>query len=239
MEIDDKFLKRTSWENIQGVGDLIDLQSPSFWLAVGSTAFAPIFWNIVGRFEYRTKAFSSRLGSHTACYILAAIIFLLSIERDWAFYEAIKDQVSISDVAEEYNCKIVSLSLWIAGSILVLTSFFRLGITGTYLGDYFGILMKEMVTGFPFSIASDPMYLGSVMNFLSTALWFGSPTGVVLSIWTHIVYKISVQYFEGPFTTQIYADKAIVEKHLKQMHDKKAADAKQSDKGKGKEKKKN
>jgi methylene-fatty-acyl-phospholipid synthase len=45
-----------------------------------------------------------------------------------------------------------------------------LGITGTFLGDYFGILMKEKVTGFPFNLTSDPMYNGSSLIFLGDAI---------------------------------------------------------------------
>jgi methylene-fatty-acyl-phospholipid synthase len=45
-----------------------------------------------------------------------------------------------------------------------------LGITGTFLGDYFGILMKEKVTGFPFNITNDPMYNGSSLLFLADAI---------------------------------------------------------------------
>lgn len=33
----------------------------------------------------------------------------------------------------------------------------RLGVVGTYLGDYFGILMEERVTAFPFNVMDDPM----------------------------------------------------------------------------------
>jgi methylene-fatty-acyl-phospholipid synthase len=45
-----------------------------------------------------------------------------------------------------------------------------LGIIGTFLGDYFGILMKEKVTGFPFNITNDPMYNGSSLLFLADAI---------------------------------------------------------------------
>ena len=37
-------------------------------------------------------------------------------------------------------------------------------------GDYFGILMDARVTGFPFNICSDPMYVGSTLNFVAEAL---------------------------------------------------------------------
>ena len=79
-----------------------------------------------------------------------------------------------------------------------------LGVTGTYLGDYFGILMDDMVTGFPFNISSCPMYLGSTLSFLATALWFGKPAGLLLAAEVWIMYAIALR-FEDPFTAEIYA----------------------------------
>ena len=81
-----------------------------------------------------------------------------------------------------------------AGTILVLTSFYRLGITGTYLGDYFGILMDEMVTGFPFTILANPMYVGTTMNFLAGALWLASPAGVLVTVWVYFVYMAAISF---------------------------------------------
>lgn len=78
-----------------------------------------------------------------------------------------------------------------------------LGITGTYLGDYFGILMDEIVTGFPFNVSGSPMYYGSTMSFVGTALWFGKPAGLVLSALVLVVYQIALR-FEDPFTAEIY-----------------------------------
>lgn len=66
---------------------------------------------------------------------------------------------------------IVPLLLFIPGQTFVLTSTYRLGITGTFLGDYFGILMDHRVEGFPFTVVRDPMYVGSTMCFAATALW--------------------------------------------------------------------
>lgn len=79
-----------------------------------------------------------------------------------------------------------------------------LGVTGTYLGDYFGILMDEMVTGFPFNVTDAPMYYGSFMSFLGSALWLGKPAGVALSVLVLLVYKVALT-FEDPFTSEIYA----------------------------------
>ena len=39
-----------------------------------------------------------------------------------------------------------------------------------FAGDYFGLLLKKRVTGFPFNIMNNPMYWGSTMNFLGYSL---------------------------------------------------------------------
>jgi len=63
--------------------------------------------------------------------------------------------------------------------------------------------MDEMVTGFPFNITSAPMYWGSTMNFLGTALWFSKPAGLLLTIEVFLAYWAALQ-FEDPFTAGIY-----------------------------------
>ena len=66
---------------------------------------------------------------------------------------------------------LVPVALFAAGQTFVVTSTWSLGITGTFLGDYFGILMDSRVEGFPFNVLRDPMYVGSTMCFAATALW--------------------------------------------------------------------
>ena len=61
-------------------------------------------------------------------------------------------------------------ALALVGFVLVITSFWKLGLSGTYLGDYFGILMEDKVTGFPFNVTDHPMYEGSTMLFCSEAI---------------------------------------------------------------------
>jgi methylene-fatty-acyl-phospholipid synthase len=95
-------------------------------------------------------------------------------------------------------------TLLVVGNVLVVSSTWRLGITGTFLGDYFGILMDEMVTGFPFNVTSAPMYWGSTMNFLGTALVYGKPAGLLLTAGVYLVYVVALR-FEDPFTAGIYA----------------------------------
>ncbi|MCJ1328260.1 Phosphatidyl-N-methylethanolamine N-methyltransferase [Thelotrema lepadinum] len=79
-----------------------------------------------------------------------------------------------------------------------------LGITGTYLGDYFGILMDDIVTTFPFNVTDAPMYYGSTMSFLGTAILYGKPAGILLTAEILVVYLVALS-FEDPFTAGIYA----------------------------------
>ena len=81
---------------------------------------------------------------------------------------------------------------------------YALGITGTYLGDYFGILMDAPVTSFPFNVTDAPMYHGSTLSFLAVAVWNGKPAGVLLTVLVALAYKVARGY-EDPFTGMIYA----------------------------------
>ncbi|KAG8940287.1 Phosphatidyl-N-methylethanolamine N-methyltransferase [Tulasnella sp. 424] len=74
--------------------------------------------------------------------------------------------------------------------LLVLTPTHALGITGTYLGDYFGILMDHRVEGFPFNI----------VRLAPRLDW--SCSGLV-----YIFYTVALTY-EGPFTDMIYSNRA-------------------------------
>lgn len=174
-------------------------------MAAGFIVFNPTFWNTAARTEYHHKTLTKLAGGNPlyGCYGLALTIFTLGLIRD-AFYErALREQPAhpllLSSLSQS-----LAVVLIVCGNVLVLSSMWALGVTGTYLGDYFGILMDEMVTGFPFNVTDAPMYYGSTMSFLGTALWFGKPAGVLLTGLVFVVYKIALS-FEDPFTAEIYA----------------------------------
>lgn len=98
----------------------------------------------------------------------------------------------------------LGIASFLFGNVLVLSSMWKLGITGTYLGDYFGILMEDRVTSFPFNIDDNPMYNGSTLCFLGTGLYYGKPAGVFASLVVYLMYQIALK-FEEPFTAKIYA----------------------------------
>lgn len=190
------------------LGDLlnyVDFEKKSLLISAASIAFNPLFWNIVARKEYHNQLLSNLFGGRkqTACYGLAATIFSLGLVRDWLYKTAITQQASHPLLAGQ-QFQLAGYALLAFGNILVISSTYRLGITGTFLGDYFGILLDEMVTGFPFNVTSSPMYTGSTLSFLGTALLFGKPAGLVLTAWVYIVYQVALRY-EDDFTSAIYA----------------------------------
>jgi len=186
-------------------GDLVDFSQDSLKVAVASIAFNPIFWNIVARQEYHNKVLTKLFGGkgRYGCYFLAVVIFSLGIVRDYFYEQALRDQPAL-DVLQTSQVKIAAVVLVATGNLLVLTSMWALGVTGTYLGDYFGILMDHRVTSFPFSVTDAPMYHGSTLSFLGAALWFGKPAGLLLTAWVAVMYQIALRY-EDPFTAGIYA----------------------------------
>jgi phosphatidylethanolamine/phosphatidyl-N-methylethanolamine N-methyltransferase len=134
------------------------------------------------------------------------VIFSIGIFRDFLYERALRSQPSHPLLETELS-NYIAYGLLACGNILVLSSMWALGIMGTYLGDYFGILMDDMVTGFPFNISDAPMYYGSTMSFLGTAILFGKPAGILLTAEVFIVYLIALR-FEDPFTAGIYAKRA-------------------------------
>jgi len=184
---------------------LVDFDQKSLAIAAAAIAFNPIFWNTVARQEYHNKILTKLAGgnSRLACYGLAVTIFSIGIIRDLLYERALRAQPS-HPLLQSALATYIAYGLIAAGNVLVLSSMYALGITGTYLGDYFGILMDHIVTGFPFSVTKSPMYYGSTMSFLGTAILFGKPAGLLLTVEVLLVYLVALR-FEDPFTAAIYA----------------------------------
>ncbi|KAF4085451.1 hypothetical protein AMELA_G00118630 [Ameiurus melas] len=148
----------------------IDLTEPSFCMAVISIIFNPLFWNVVARWEHGTRGLTRMFKSpYMACYCLGVVILLLNVYRSHSISVAMEGQpkMELLDTVQVYY---MGTALMLVGSLFVISSFLALGFTGTFLGDYFGILMEQKVTGFPFNIMDNPMYWGSTANYLGLAL---------------------------------------------------------------------
>ncbi|XP_077019479.1 phosphatidylethanolamine N-methyltransferase isoform X2 [Tamandua tetradactyla] len=185
----------------------VDPREPSFVAAVLAIAFNPLFWNVAARWEHRTRQLSRAFGSpYLACYALGGAILLLNLLRSHCFTQAMLWQPRMEALghAAAYHLGLALLGL---GVLFVLSSFLALGFTGTFLGDYFGILMEARVTTFPFSVLDNPMYWGSTACHLGWALMHASPTGLLLTAVVALVYVAALQ-FEEPFTAEIYRQQA-------------------------------
>ncbi|KAJ1726812.1 Phosphatidyl-N-methylethanolamine N-methyltransferase [Coemansia biformis] len=184
---------------------LVDTSKASLWLALASIAFNPTFWNIAARREHHTRWITNLFGGdrYKGCYAIAATIFSLGIIRDALFRRAMQEQPTLP-LLDNPAASAVGAAAMAAGMLLVTSSTYMLGITGTFLGDYFGILMDSRVTGFPFSVLDNPMYVGSTLSFLGASLWYAKPAGLLVTACVWLVYSIALS-FEGPFTAMIYA----------------------------------
>ncbi|KAI0724801.1 phospholipid methyltransferase-domain-containing protein [Fomitopsis betulina] len=186
---------------------LIDLSQPSLWASVFAIAFNPTAWNIVARNEYRNKTITRILGNaRRGCYFLALSIFSAGMLRDSLFKRALQHQPKHAILPAPLDT-IVPVVLFAIAQTFVITSTYALGVTGTFLGDYFGILMDKRVEGFPFNVLRNPMYVGSTLSFAAVSLWYESPAGLLLTAYVYVVYLIALR-FEGPFTDMIYSNRA-------------------------------
>uniref|UniRef100_A0A1A7Y9W6 Phosphatidylethanolamine N-methyltransferase n=1 Tax=Iconisemion striatum TaxID=60296 RepID=A0A1A7Y9W6_9TELE len=185
----------------------VNVLDPGFCVSVFAIVFNPLFWNVVARWEHRTRGLSRLFGGpYVACYSLGFVIILLNVFRSHSMTVVMKSQARWS-MMERTDVFYAGITLIVLGTVLVVSSFLALGFTGTFLGDYFGILMDEKVTGFPFNITDNPMYWGSTANYLGLALIGSSPVGLVLTSMVAAAYKVAIN-FEGPFTEQIYQQRS-------------------------------
>ncbi|XP_033702429.1 phosphatidylethanolamine N-methyltransferase isoform X2 [Delphinus delphis] len=185
----------------------VDPSEPHFVAAVLTIAFNPLFWNVVARWEHKTRKLSGAFGSpHLACCTLGGAILLLNVLRSHCFTQAMLSQPRMQSLDNPLAYG-MGLALLGVGGVFVLSSFLALGFTGTFLGDYFGILKETRVTTFPFSVLDNPMYWGSTANYLGWAIMHASPAGLLLTTVVALTYTVAILY-EEPFTAEIYRQKA-------------------------------
>ncbi|XP_061455740.1 phosphatidylethanolamine N-methyltransferase isoform X3 [Rhineura floridana] len=202
--------------------DYVDVTDPSFVMAVLCIAFNPLFWNLVGQWEHKNRSLTRIFRSpYVACYCLGALILFLNFLRSHCFTEAMKSQpkLKVLDCLFGYYASVAIMAI---GTVFVTSSFLALGFVGTFLGDYFGILMEAKVTCFPFNVLDNPMYWGSSTIYLGWSIMhFGkhcleiciakfthaSPAGLILTAVVALCYAVALLY-EGPFTEEIYHQKA-------------------------------
>ncbi|ELP88488.1 methylene-fatty-acyl-phospholipid synthase, putative [Entamoeba invadens IP1] len=190
---------------------------------------SPSVWNTLGHLEYNSGKISALFkGNKENGYRLVMfIIIFMQIIRNVFYYLACIYSVPMFPAIDNFMNSVpivmdcLAYPLFIAGWVLSLSSFMRLGFKGTYEGDCFGFLFDEMITKFPFDgTVPHPMYTGGAMLFFSSALHYRTSTGLILSIFSVMVYVVFSYLVEQPYTEQIYANKDKADK-AKRMSSKK------------------
>lgn len=166
----------------------------------------PVFWNVVSRLEYRTHVLSKVAGGPRRGVTLLAMGILSFNYLRTSLFHIVMDKHATCSPMQNSLFDAVGYLLVIAGTVLVLSSGYQLGFFCSFMGDYFGILLKEKVTSFPFNVVSDPMYVGSALVYLGMSFLHASVVGIILTGCIAFSYAIAL-FFEQPFTSQIYADK--------------------------------
>lgn len=150
----------------------VDLTDQAFARAIVATVLPPLIWNIIGPFEYHTRLVSKiTFKPIIGVYLSGLLIASLSVYRSALFVAAINSQVRLNEMDTPLFHALGGFIL-VCGMAMFLGAYYRLGITGTYLGDYFGIFRDERITAFPFNVLNNPMYDGSSMNHLAEALLY-------------------------------------------------------------------
>ena len=150
----------------------LDLGDHNLALALLLTPLPPLLWNVLGPFEYYTRGVSRVVRYPTVgVYACAALIAALSVVRSALFVAAVAAQPT-ADLMDTPPVHAVGGLVFAAGLTLFLGAYYRLGITGTYLGDYFGLFREERITAFPFNVVANPMYDGSSLFHLGEALLY-------------------------------------------------------------------
>lgn len=183
----------------------VDIFDWKMFLVCGVVMLNPLFWNTVSRFEYKTRAVSRVLGGPKRGVVaLAGGIVSLNYVRTSVFNKAVDAHGSWALLDHEAFV-LLGTALVLVGAVFVIASSWRLGFYCSFMGDYFGILLNERVTGFPFNVLDDPMYWGSTLVYLGLALRHASLVGVLLTGCIGASYAVGI-YFEEPFTAKIYAE---------------------------------
>lgn len=181
-----------------------ELLSLRVLLACLAVMLNPLVWNLAARLEYTTHAISRTFGGPRRGIITVALAILGMNYLRTCLFNSVMEELSTWDLLRGDVATAVGYTFVVLGAVLVLTSSWQLGFFCTFLGDYFGILLDNKVTEFPFNIVEDPMYWGSFMIHVGASLERASFVGFLLTGCIGLSYIIAAQ-FEGPFTAMIYA----------------------------------
>jgi phosphatidylethanolamine N-methyltransferase len=135
---------------------------------------------------------------------LAVLLIHIGTFRNYAFMEAIIDNLRYDLGKLNYLSYSVGGLCILSGVILVALSFQRLGLRGMYFGDHFGFLFKKKVMKFPYNYLENPHYIGSNMIYFGISLWFRSFVGLVLTLIIIAANEFVYYFYEKKRLVEFY-----------------------------------
>lgn len=164
-------------------------------------------WLVIPHLEFKYKIISRLLkgqNDRAADFVAYFMIYIGTI-RNYYMDEAIKNNIILDLGIFNYPCYLIGGLLFALGSVLVIASFYRLGLRGLYFGDHFGFFFKEKVTAFPYDRFESPQYVGTCMIHVGFGFIYRSPTAFLLAIIYMLKYSI-LNVFEGRKLKIFYPD---------------------------------
>lgn len=170
----------------------IDFTEQNFIQAIAYSTLCFLLWVILPHLEFKFKLMSKITGGNEekACDFLSYFLIYTGTIRNQAINEAINKNKTMSYGDFEIPMQIISYSMMGFGLILVVFSFYRLGLRGMYFGDHFGFLFKEKITNFPYNYFPNAQYVGTTWSFIGFSLAFHSLCGIFISLFVYFLYQI-------------------------------------------------
>jgi phosphatidylethanolamine/phosphatidyl-N-methylethanolamine N-methyltransferase len=152
-------------------------------------------WMILPHLEFRYNVLSrfTKGDKQRAHDFLTFVLVQTGALRNLAFNEAMNNNIKMdydSYCGFGFLIEAFGLVLVTVGFLLVIITFYRMGMRGMYFGDHFGFFFSEKITSFPFSHLENPQYVGTTCFFFGSAMYYHSPAGAVLTVVTYVLYKV-------------------------------------------------
>jgi methylene-fatty-acyl-phospholipid synthase len=189
------------------INNYIDFSDNNLWIGIGYIFLNLLSWLVIPHLEFKYKLFSKLLkgqNDRAADFVAYFMIYIGTI-RNYYMDEAIKANIIFDLGVINYPCYVLGGLLIAFGTILVLASFYRLGLRGLYFGDHFGFFFKEKVTAFPYDMFSSPQYVGTCMIHYGFGFIYRSPAAFLIATLYTLCYSI-LNIFEGAKLKIFYPD---------------------------------
>ena len=185
----------------------INLKEKNFLEAVALTIASMISLSLLPHLQYKYKLFSRITDGDMgrAADFLALLLIHMGTFKNYAFFESLFTNERFP-VGLWYNYTVLPLGglLILAGGVLVICSFKKLGLRGMYFGDHFGFLLEKRIDGFPYNYFKNPQYNGTNMVYLGLSLVTRSFSGIMLTAFIICIYRIFWHFMESKKLNEFY-----------------------------------